>query len=86
MLDRVFFSFFSRFFPVKYIEIAVFDSFLQGSHKIQNLKKSKKSGFFKKSGFYYILDFFKFVFCATYVYLRIPKYNIKYTRKSNEIK
>merc|ERR1712168_464983 len=36
----------------------------QGSHKIQNLKKSEKSGFFKKSGFYYILDFFKFVFCA----------------------
>ena len=51
--------------PIKYLNLK------QGWHKIQNLKKSEKSGFFKKSGFYYILDFFKFVFCATYVYLSI---------------
>ena len=31
------------------------------------------------------LGFFQFVFYATYIYLRIPRYNMEYTRKSNEI-
>ena len=47
----------------------------QGSHKIRNLKKSEKSGFFKKSGFYWIfskLGFFQICILRYLCIVRIP--------------